>query len=278
MRVSRSVSRFERLEADEVLETAVRLRTRIEARFPDRNLSQVAAALVNPISGARLAARWSVGRAAVVAVCWAAAAAICVAGVFGFKTAVLDTFFAAGEPGVQVDWVPFVESTINNVVFAGIAVVFLLSIPGRVRRRRSLSALFRLRSVAHVVDMHHLAKDPERVTGTLGPSAESVDAELSAADLAKYLSYCCEMLALLGKAAALHAEETDDAVVLDTVAEVETLTNGIASRIWQKMRQLQSAADPLPTPSADPPVPTASSPAELGTVVFTGLLPADVSV
>ena len=60
------------------------------------------------------------------------------------------------------EWLPIIESGINDVVFAGIAVYFLRSIPHRQQRRRTLAQLYRLRSLAHVIDMHQLTKDPER--------------------------------------------------------------------------------------------------------------------
>jgi hypothetical protein len=55
---------------------------------------------------------------------------------------------------------------------------------------------------------------------------------LSRAELTRYLGYCSEMLALISKLAALHAERLQDTVVLDTVNDVETLTSGLSAKIW----------------------------------------------
>ena len=53
------------------------------------------------------------------------------------------------------------DAGINDVVFLGIAIFFLLSLERRIKRRRALAALHELRSIAHIVDMHQLTKDPE---------------------------------------------------------------------------------------------------------------------
>ncbi len=53
-----------------------------------------------------------------------------------------------------------------------------------------------------------------------------------------YLDYCSELLSLIGKVAALCAEETQDAVVLDTIVAIETMTTQMAGKIWQKISLL----------------------------------------
>ena len=54
----------------------------------------------------------------------------------------------------------------------------------------------------------------------------------------RYLDYCSEMLSLVGKTAALCAEESRDSVVLETVSTVENLTVGMSRKIWQKISNL----------------------------------------
>ena len=56
-----------------------------------------------------------------------------------------------------------------------------------------------------------------------------------------YLDYCSELLSLVGKAAALCAEESRDTVVLDTVSTIESLTVGMSRKIWQKISLLSRA-------------------------------------
>lgn len=65
-----------------------------------------------------------------------------------------------------VDWLPLIESAINDLVFAAIAVFFLHTLPERVQRGQLLRLLHRLRSLAHVIDMHQHTLDPERLRPT----------------------------------------------------------------------------------------------------------------
>ncbi len=48
------------------------------------------------------------------------------------------------------------------------------------------------------------------------------------------------MLSLTGKVAALYAQHFDDAAVLNSVNEVESLTTGLSRKIWQKLMILES--------------------------------------
>jgi hypothetical protein len=140
-----------------------------------------------------------------------------------------------GSPSGSLEWVQLVESTVNDLVFAGVAIFFLHALPARVERRRLLALLHRLRSLAHVIDMHQLTKDPERLRESYSTTPESIEPGLGREEIEYYLDYCSELLSLVGKAAALCAEETQDPVILDTVATIEVLTTGMARKIWQKI-------------------------------------------
>lgn len=56
-----------------------------------------------------------------------------------------------------------------------------------------------------------------------------------------YLAYCSELLSLTAKTAALCAEHSTDAVVLETIATIETLTTELSNKIWQKISLLSRA-------------------------------------
>jgi len=228
---------LERLSAAPVQEMVVRLEHRIAARFPDRGLRGVARDLTlmagevadnaletqRRLRSVRVFAR---GLSLVVVV--ATVAVLAVALRDAVRAGALSTF----------EWVPLIESIINDLVFAAIAVYFLYALPGRLARERLLTQLHRLRSLAHIVDMHQLTKDPERLRPGFRPTAESVDPGLSRDDLERYLDYCSELLSLVGKVAALCAEESQDSVVLETVSTIETLTTSMSRKIWQKISLL----------------------------------------
>lgn len=232
--------RYQRLDPDAVGLTLGRLHDRIVARFPERSLANVALAIGDVIeSVARAARERAVTMRPVRRICSAGAAVVAALAVVAISLSVRDAVRAAdGTPAFE--WLPIVESGINDVVFAGIAIYFLLSIPTRLARRRTLALLYRLRSLAHVIDMHQLTKDPERLLATPEPTESSVVPDLDAVGLGRYLDYCSELLSLVGKTAALCAQESTDSVVLDTVSEIESLTVGMARKIWQKISLLHA--------------------------------------
>ncbi len=111
----------------------------------------------------------------------------------------------------------------------------------RVKRGRALRAIHELRALAHVVDMHQLTKDPERVLVRTKDTPSSPKRELTADELTRYLDYCSEMLSLLGKLAALYVQRFEDPVALAAGNDVEQLTNGLSRKIWQKISIVNTA-------------------------------------
>src|SRR3546814_678158 len=139
-------------------------------------------------------------------------------------------------PDRSIEWLPLIETGINDLVFAAIAIWFLWSVPERLQRETTLGMLHRMRSLAHIIDMHQLTKDPERLRASFNATDKSAQPmDLSPDELEYYLDYCSELLSLVAKAAALCAEESQDSVVLDTVSTVETLTAALSREIWQKI-------------------------------------------
>lgn len=128
-----------------------------------------------------------------------------------------------------------IESGVNDVIFLGVAVFFLSSLETRLKRRAALRALHQLRSLAHVIDMHQLTKDPEPLLSPDVATASSPQRTLSRFELGRYLDYCSEMLAIISKLAALYVQNLDDPQVLDAVNDIQGLTTGLSSKIWQKI-------------------------------------------
>lgn len=139
------------------------------------------------------------------------------------------------------DYLQALESIINEIVFLGIAIWFLGSLEARMKRRRALAALHQLRSIAHVVDMHQLTKDPHHLLGELPATAASPPPRaMTQSELGRYLDYCSELLSLTSKVAALFVQGWNDPHVLAAVDEVSSLTNGLSSKIWQKLTILDA--------------------------------------
>ena len=243
-----TTSTYQRLRAEPVKTTVDRVQARIAARFPDRNLRLVAGELSAAVDELliRPRTRWY-GLLRV--------ASRIAMGLIGLLL-VVGVVLLFQQPGPQAgnawNWVSIAESSINDVVFAGIAIYFLWQLPDRVQRSHDLRALHRLRSLAHVIDMHQLTKDPERFRTDFRATDESVDLGMTPAELGNYLDYCSELLSLVSKTAALFAEDTTDQTVLSTVEGLESLTTGMARKIWQKIALLPHADDQDPLPGTAP--------------------------
>jgi len=133
------------------------------------------------------------------------------------------------------NFIPLLEAGINDIILIGAGIFFLVSAETRIKRRRVHNSLHRLRVFAHIIDMHQLHKDPERVLqrGELAPSTPKID--MTPFELGRYLDYCSELLSLTGIIAGLYAQNSEDPVLIDAVSDIEQLTNGISRKIWQKL-------------------------------------------
>jgi hypothetical protein len=89
--------------------------------------------------------------------------------------------------------------------------------------------------------MHQLRKDP--TTYYRAPTPHSPNRDLTESALMAYLDYCAEMLAIIGKLAALYMQNMNDAVVIDAANDIEALTSGFSQKIWLKINVLQPLAD-----------------------------------
>ena len=136
-----------------------------------------------------------------------------------------------------------VDAAVNLLVLLSIALFFLVTLEGRFKRRNALRALHQLRSIAHVIDMHQLTKDPDILLAPAASTPSSPQRSMTRFELSRYLDYCSELLSLISKLAALHVQYLRDPVVLDAVNDVEELTDGLSRKIWQKINILDRAAD-----------------------------------
>lgn len=229
-------SRYQHLDGGAVRRSAEALQRRIASRFPDRGLWEVCGEVVALVDEVNAGSGISRRRVRLARLLSRIAMLVVVAFLGGAVT--LAAIDVAETPGAlaPVDLLPLIETIINDLVFGGIAVFFLFTVPERMERARVLRILHRLRSLAHVIDMHQLTKVPERLERS---SREDGGLGMSRAELTRYLDFCTEMLSLVGKSAALFAEGTTDGDVLDAVEGIETLTSDMARKVWQKIAIIQ---------------------------------------
>jgi len=145
------------------------------------------------------------------------------------------------------NWAEFMEGTdaaLHLIVILGGGLFFIASWEIRKKRHAALDALSELRSLAHIIDMHQITKDPglEHIT-PLPDGVEDTRTVRSDAQLALYLDFSSDMLSIVGKLASLYAENLHDRTVLDAVNEIESLTNGLCGKLWQKIMIINHLAD-----------------------------------
>ena len=241
-------SRFE-LEPDRIIRTAVRLRKRIDARFPERGIGRLVRQLENLAE--RTMGRLDEVRRPLLGVRVGIIALI--AALTTLVVRILVSWQLPAGIATLVDLAEVMDAATNEILLVGAGLFFLVTIETRVKRKRALSALRELRALAHIIDMHQLTKDPTRAARTRwtadaghggpNPPEEKGPRQMSVEELESYLDYCSEMLSIVSKLAALYAQNLDDAVVLSAVDEVEGLAYGLSSKIWQKIIILGRATE-----------------------------------
>jgi hypothetical protein len=165
--------------------------------------------------------------------------AICL-GTYGFFQLIL---FYRPTVGTEVDLTQFtqgLEAAMNILLISGLFIAFFLRLENRFKRTKALNGLYRLRAIAHVIDMHQLTKDPDTIAGKARTWSSPLR-DLTNEQLLRYLDYCAEMLSLTGKLAALYAQYFPDATVVAAVNDVEQLTTNLSRKIWQKIVLVQPA-------------------------------------
>lgn len=221
------------LKAEKVVQTLEQLHRRISERFPDSGLANVCSQLVGVAKSTAQRAR-AAGRPHYLLrfVVLAVVAALIFAQIYVARLLGLDRLplSAGGEDLTQT-----LESAVNLLILAGVAIWFLLTLEERLKRRQVLAHIHELRSYAHVIDMHQLTKDPAAVLGTGPPTASSPARTMSEFELLRYLDYSSEMLSLTGKLAALYGERTQDAQIIAAAGDIEALTTNLGRKIWQKI-------------------------------------------
>lgn len=227
---------YRHLDPEKVIETAVRLQSRVKERFPDSSLARLTSELV-------VVAQQSAERADEIArPLWPLRAGVAVfivamLGALGTIVYHLDLEWRLKDIGSLTQ---FVEAGTNEIVLIGAAIFFLLTVEQRYKRRRALKALHELRSLAHIVDMHQLTKDPDRLRRAGEDTASSPARAMTLFELSRYLDYCSETLSVIGKIAAVYAQFFEDEAALTAVDEIEDLTTGLSRKIWQKLSILDA--------------------------------------
>lgn len=224
---------YRSLDGELIVATIERLHRRITERFPGSGLSKVCAELHAIAQDSKERCEWiarpNYGLRAGVA------AFVSLTGI-GMFIGVGQLELSDGRFGLW-EFAQTFETSINNLILLGAAMIFLVTAESRIKRARAVRALNGLRAITHVIDAHQLTKDPV-ILFSRSPTKSSPERSIDQQQLNRYLDYCSEMLALTGKVTALYAQELPDPVVVSIVTDIEGLAVGLSGKIWQKISLL----------------------------------------
>lgn len=235
-KTSSSPHDYRNLQPAQIVDTIGLLCRRIQERFPESGLYRVAGEL-HRISQEAVVRAQRIRRPNVLLRGFVGLLVLLIAGLLALTARSIrlkDEVFELEHFAQTID------SSISSVVFVGAAIVFLFSLELRIKRKRALDAVRELRSLAHIIDMHQLTKDPERVTGRGSSTASSPKRTMTPFELGRYLDYCSELLSLLSKTGALYVQEFPDPVAIEAVDQVSNLATDLSRNIWQKIMILET--------------------------------------
>ena len=231
-----TTSHYRQLDEPKIIATLTALRDRIDNNFPDSGLGKVADEMISvggevaDCAGYLTAPNWPIRIFAGLLI-----------------TAMVVVLYLASPPidlpegAHKFSDVQSIAAGLNIIAIVSVAVLFLLRLETNLKRRRAHGVLHELRSLAHVVDMHQLSKDPAGRRLPEPEITESPKGAMSPPSLGRYLDYCTDLLSLTGKLAALLVQRFKDQEVMSEVNEIEALTSALSGRIWQKIQLLESA-------------------------------------
>ena len=228
---------YRSLNADRIEATLETLHQRIQERFPNRGLANLSGQLLEIAREDKRKLAWVAKPNIWLRTGVGIAIALGAIGLltFGFGLSVMKLQFTDEVSNVLQG----VDAAVNTIALSGAASWFLLNLESRWRRRAVLADLHELRSIAHVVDMHQLTKDPTQLWKGYNSTASSQVHDMTEFELIRYLDYCTEMLSLTGKLAALYMQNLRDPIIIEAVTEIEELTTNLSRKIWQKIMILQ---------------------------------------
>ncbi|MBN1973413.1 MAG: hypothetical protein JW787_07220 [Sedimentisphaerales bacterium] len=224
-----------KLKSEEVISTIEKLLMRITERFPDSGLSKVCEDLLELSKESDRTIQWISKPNYIIRLLVALFLSI-LAIVLVYSVIHID--FEVGRFGLA-EFVQSSEAALNEIVLIGAGVVFLVSFEARRKRKRVITATNKLRCFAHIIDSHQLTKDPDRVSKIYTVTQNSPKQSLDEYELGRYLDYCSEMLALVGKIGFLYVQDFNDPQANNAVNDLEVLTTAMARKIWQKIMILR---------------------------------------
>jgi hypothetical protein len=226
--------KYRSLKSEEIIKTVAHLQKRIEERFPESGLLEVTKEVKDIANETKdLAIKLNQPHKI-----YRSLSTLLILAIVTLLIWIVSQLGEVKKLPSTFEFLAFLESGISSVVFISAAIFFSWSLEARYKRHVIVKAVHELRSLAHVVDMHQLTKDPETLLMRKHKTKSSPERTLTPFQIHRYLDYCSELLSLLSKIASLYVDEFADQTALHSVDSLQTLTNGLSRKIWQKLNIL----------------------------------------
>lgn len=224
------------LDSQKILKTINLLQKRIEERFAGSSLSMVCRDLstVAQDSGETISHIHKNRPGYRIAVF------VFVAAILGSSAFAISRLRTSNQEITVILMLQVLDAVFNIVILVGGAIIFLVSIENRTKRRRVIKAINTLRCLGHVIDSHQLTKDPSYLDQAVIQTTHSPKRNMTSFELGRYLDYCSEMLSLVSKVGFLYVQNYNDHNATESARELEKMTNELSSKIWQKIMIIQN--------------------------------------
>jgi len=220
---------YKHLNIDKITDVIQTLSLRIEDRFPQADLLQVCLelkelAIKSKGANLKLAKPYILIRIALILLIIIASTSI----VYTLLMLKFDeSLFRVGN------FITVSEAFLNETITIGFAFYFLYKYEDILKQKKILIALQELRTIAHIIDLHQLTKDPTHILAEKTKNSPKLD--FTKAEVNRYLIYCSEMLSLTSKVAATYAFNNKDEMILNTIHDIEVLCSTLSSKMVQKI-------------------------------------------
>ena len=215
-----------KLEGDSILGAIKNLRQQVEISFPDRGLRYTITELHEEARFANITSKKRDTRKVSTWVVTLGAPII----LFILIIYCAIEFLEFG--GNAFNSMDDVDGLVNLIFLSVVAGVLIRQSFKITRRTSTMKQLHRIRSLVHVLDMKQQNKKYHN-------KCQTNKRPLTTEENIIYLDDCSQAISLAGKVSALMIEGHNDSLVIAAVSEIDSLCNGISSKIWQKIAVLQ---------------------------------------
>jgi hypothetical protein len=137
--------------------------------------------------------------------------------------------------------IQIIESASNLVLVTGAAILSLLSLDKKLRRRKLRSRTALIRSIINTIALLQLEKDPSRLSRDKSQNtAHSPQLNFTALELDCYFEYSIEALEICSAILSTYAKVLDDAVLLEEISDLQELASAKQDMISRRRERLQN--------------------------------------